>query len=534
MIKGTISEILTLACARINAGQYAEAEALLRSLLEVAPENDVAFYLLGVTLGQSGRMNEALDYLAAAVKRRDDVAEYFINLGKAHLALGMRREAVNALRQARQLEAGNTATAELLAGLLRDDGRRLYADGQLDQAEAALCEALGCNSNDEQASRLLAALRRNRGLRYEALRREPLSACDANALTTHARLGRDSESNGRCDDAKAHWRAALTLDPAHAEAWERLAKAAAPPPEQIRLRRRAGVLDTPAHRNVGGSLTLLAVYDLTVAPPTWDFATWLIAAEMARARHGFDKLAVCIRKNPFGNGFRDDNLPPSLEERRFMLDHVARPLIGLIGAEPADGDLGVGHRFGYLAKQISDAARQGEAVPRFRPSAQAEALVERWCGRGYVTITLREAEYWPARNSRIDDWLRVAHTLEARGRRVIFIRDTAFADAPLDGTRTAPWAALDVDLRCALYAGASLNLGVNNGPMMLAVCGDKPYLLFKQIVSGSLTQNEEYMRNGIGVAPGEQLPWAKPTQRWTWADDAYDAIMAEIDALGLL
>jgi hypothetical protein len=167
----------------------------------------------------------------------------------------------------------------------------------------------------------------------------------------------------------------------------------------------------------------------------------------------------------------------------------------------------------------------------FRPGAYARALTEQWCGRNYVTITLREAGYWPARNSRTGEWLRVARELESRNCRVIVVRDTAFADEPLPGFRTAPWASVDVELRCALYAGAGLNLGVCNGPMTLAMYGPAPYLLFKQIVPGAITQNEHFLRASIGIGPGEQLPWATPRQRWAWADDTFDEIMAAIVAL---
>lgn len=276
---------------------------------------------------------------------------------------------------------------------------------------------------------------------------------------------------------------------------------------------------------------MLAVYDLAGAPPTWDFATWLVRAEMERARQGAAKLRVAIRKNASGNGFRVDGLPPPLDERAFMLDHIGRPLLRLIGAEPADGDQAAGSEFSYLAADIVEAARAGEAIPLFRPSAHAAALVARWCGAAYITITLREVEYWPARNSQLGEWLCVAKALESQGRRVLFVRDTALAGEPLPGFPTAPWASVDVDLRCALYAGAALNLGVCNGPMALSIYGPAPYLLFKQLLPGSPTQSEYFWRRAMGLGPGEHFPWATPWQRMTWADDGFGEIMSAISAL---
>lgn len=276
---------------------------------------------------------------------------------------------------------------------------------------------------------------------------------------------------------------------------------------------------------------MLAVYDLSRAPPTWDFSTWLISAEMERARRGANRLQVAIRMNPTGAGFRDDPLPPSLDERHYMLAHVARPLIPLIGAEPADGAEGQGERFRYVLAGIVEAAKAGQKVPQFRASAHATALVARWMGdEPYVTISLRETEYWPNRNSQVAEWLRVAAEVEAWGTRVIFVRDTAQAGAPL-AYPTAPWASVDVDLRCALYAGATLNLSVSNGPTMLMICGSAPYLIFKQMVPGSVTQNANFYRTHIGLEPGEQLPWATPQQRLAWADDNFAEIMAAVEAM---
>lgn len=276
---------------------------------------------------------------------------------------------------------------------------------------------------------------------------------------------------------------------------------------------------------------MLAVYDLSAAPPTWDFTNWLIRAEMERIRRGADRLRVAIRMNPIGHGFRIDNLPPPLDERKFMLDHIVRPLVRLIGAEPADGDNSAGAQFSYLTTEISQAARAGESIPMYRPSAQAAALVNKWCGRDYVTITLREVDYWPARNSRLEEWFRVARELEKQGHRVLFVRDTANAGEPLPGFTTAPWASVDIDLRCALYAGAGLNLGVCNGPMTLAVYGPAPYLIFKQIVAESITQNERFWRLAVDIGPGDDYPWARPRQRMAWADDTFDEIMGAINAL---
>ena len=50
------------------------------------------------------------------------------------------------------------------------------------------------------------------------------------------------------------------------------------------------------------------------------------------------------------------------------------------------------------------------------------------------------AEYWPRRNSDLDAWLAFGAELAARGKHVVFVRDTAKAHVPIDGWTTCPTA----------------------------------------------------------------------------------------------
>src|SRR5262249_31970934 len=136
-----------------------------------------------------------------------------------------------------------------------------------------------------------------------------------------------------------------------------------------------------------------------------------------------------------------------LEEPRaaHMLEHVVKPLVRLIGAAEVST---VSNRMKEhaLYRDVTAMARQGIATRKFAASGKHMATMAGYAG--CVTITLRECDYWPHRNSNIFEWLKFAHWLRhARGERVVFIRDTRFANSPVDDWETCRAAASDLELR---------------------------------------------------------------------------------------
>lgn len=273
----------------------------------------------------------------------------------------------------------------------------------------------------------------------------------------------------------------------------------------------------------------VAVYDFAVAPASWDFVNWLMAAEMERRRRGASApLQVAFRAGP-KDGFRDDNLPVDGAGRKQIFDNVIRPLVTMIGAVEVT-DPGSGHWFPYTFRQLVDAARCGETLPEFTIHAGARKSVAKILSSHGISdpivITLREASYWPARNSNLQAWLKFAQLLESEGERVVFVRDTAKADEPLSDFITMPEAAIDLNARAALYEVAKCNMFTNGGPMALAWFGRKPYLIFKTLVENYAPNTPEWWRDRMGVPVGTQLPWATPHQRIIWGDDDYDSLCA--------
>jgi hypothetical protein len=184
--------------------------------------------------------------------------------------------------------------------------------------------------------------------------------------------------------------------------------------------------------------------------------------------------------------------------------------------------------------------RSGEDVATLRATAFDLAAVDRFLadramGRRLVTITLREYDYMPARNSNLRAWVEFAARLDSSTYAVVFVRDTdrSFDPPPRDlaGFILFDPAAVKLGLRMALYERAYLNLGVNNGPMGLCwLNANARYITFKILTSGAPQTTVDYMRF-LGFEIDRSLPFAKPSQKWVWEDDDAEIIAREFAAM---
>lgn len=255
-------------------------------------------------------------------------------------------------------------------------------------------------------------------------------------------------------------------------------------------------------------------YDISRAPLGWDFASWLMDQEMSRVRAG----APAPLKVAFVGDVSRRKWGP--EEARWV-EKVMRPLIALLGAveDPLAAQAGVNREF-YMLKYVTEASRRGEAIPRFRVDDTGPS-------HDYVTITLREAEYWPHRNSNMEAWSKLAHELRRRGENVVFVRDIDKAVEQFEDFITLPEAATDINARAKLYANAKANLFVANGPWHLALFGNRPWLMFCAVDPDDPfdANKPNIWRDFHGVPVGEQFPWSRPDQRIIWKADDYDTMM---------
>lgn len=261
----------------------------------------------------------------------------------------------------------------------------------------------------------------------------------------------------------------------------------------------------------------------------FDFVNWLVEAEMQRRAEG----APAPLKVGFWFG-RDGKAGLSEPHRQQMFDKVLRPMLAFVGAVESEEAAQSGRSNEvYTARDVVRRVRAGQPLPRMWATHDAVAKMGRY--QDCVTITLREAEEWPHRNSNIEAWLKFAGDLKARGERVVFVRDTAMAwQPPIDGFEDCPLASTDLHARMALYQLARMNYFVANGPTLLAIYGYANYRIFLNLQPDGhafLSDTPSFWRNKVGVEPGGQFPWALHNQRIVWSPDTYEAISSEWESM---
>lgn len=289
-----------------------------------------------------------------------------------------------------------------------------------------------------------------------------------------------------------------------------------------------GLLPLIAHRLSNPDRILTCVWDLQVCPPTYDITSFLGECEFRREEIGAKYIDIVIQPGPI-DGFRDDDLPPSLGNREGMLYRVAvamcrlLPSVRNIDIRRARGPV-VGTDIFPPDYELNDPQRHYgpsflyRARPVLRATTAARAFVERTVTtRPYVTITIREASHWPTRNSNIAAWRNVREWLEKNGYAVVWVPDTESADA-----NAFSW---DLDLRLALYEGAALNLGINNGPTFMWLYCDVAFIIFKCVTEGIYWTSEEFF-DRFGIKPGS----IGERGRLVFAQDDYETIIKELTA----
>jgi hypothetical protein len=274
---------------------------------------------------------------------------------------------------------------------------------------------------------------------------------------------------------------------------------------------------------------LTAYYDLATSPASYDIVSFLSEIEAERIRRDESQLNIIILPGPVG-GFRRDNLwPREITVRRLMLEQIALPMAHLLPSatvevandrptQPVANSVGFGVSLYGLAvhvKALKDGSRP------LRP------LVEPRQKEKLITITLREADHWPERNSDFAQWIRAAEELSCLGYNIVFVRDTRKCAEPIALFPINVEAAVDLKARAALYRSALCNLFVSNGPAWFAIALDAPVLMFKPTIAGHLHVFTESYFQQCGVTPGQQLPSSPDYQRLVWCDDRADLIVAE-------
>jgi hypothetical protein len=318
---------------------------------------------------------------------------------------------------------------------------------------------------------------------------------------------------------------------------------------------RGGVLAATSASDAWSDQSLQFVYDLAASPLTFDFTSYLAAAEIERRQRRLRSLNVIFVLGPQGGVRREQpeiEAAIDIDSRLARLRNILIPTLSflpsvagyavcgsreqakaLITSDPAK--LYPADYRTFLPRQpskhvIFDHARAGVDIwPMLRATGAAvrhiaDFLARVASGRRPVVITLRNYNYSPKRNSRHEDWIAFANTLDRKVYAPIFVPDTEtvmrrspteFGDHIV--CEAASWS---LEIRMALYESAWLNMALMQGPLELCWYNEwARYLIFFDSEVDRVNREEALVENGHRV--GENFDFAKPYQRVIWGRDEF-------------
>jgi len=312
--------------------------------------------------------------------------------------------------------------------------------------------------------------------------------------------------------------------------------------------------------------TLYAFYDLQVAPLSYDVSWFAATADRARRRMGLSRLHFVVVPGIL-NGLREERKAYAsivdASARLWRLHNIVMPIFTLVPSfagfsllpsrdaagvlraaaggrvYPAHYEPGlpVAH---WPSELLTEARGPDEEIGVLRSSPQGLRYVARWlssrlAGRRLVTITIRDYNFMPARNSDLDAWAAFARRLDAARYLPVFVLDTERTldplPAPLAGFEVFREASWNVGLRMALYESSHITLGVNNGPTFMCMLNARVRIIIFKVLTPTVPQTTEELMATLGFKIGEQVPFATPFQRLVWEDDRLETIEREFVTL---
>ena len=311
------------------------------------------------------------------------------------------------------------------------------------------------------------------------------------------------------------------------------------------------------------------VFDLSVAPLTFDFISYLAAADLARRRQNLSHMDVLFVGGAYGGVRRE--LPEyeaimDAQMRLWRVRNILAPALSLlpsvrsysyctsreqakalISANPAHvypTDYLINFPCQPVKSVIHEAARKGESVwPMLRATEAAKrfvaAYIERVAqDRRSVVISMRNYGFAPERNSHTEEWLRFAAELDPARYAAIFVPDigVAMTATPNDfgGHAVCTAACWNLEIRMALYEAAWLNISMMQGPMELCWYNEAVrYAIFLEPDTHPTTSVMQLTENGLRV--GYDLDFATARQHMYWqADTLVNIRRAFVEAEAML
>ncbi|MGB8432994.1 MAG: tetratricopeptide repeat protein [Burkholderiales bacterium] len=203
----------------LQKGRFAEAEAPLRGIVEQAPTNAEAHFLLGMCRYQQGSARDALVHMRRAVDLAPTAVQFSVNLGFVLSEAGELDEAERVLRSALARAPQDPAALNAL-------GITLQQAGRLDEALAVYERGIAVAPRDDGLRNNYGRTLRDAGRMEEALA-ELRAALDINPsnLMAELNLGNVLRDSGALQDAIAAYERVVARAPGFDMAFHNLGEA---------------------------------------------------------------------------------------------------------------------------------------------------------------------------------------------------------------------------------------------------------------------------------------------------------------------
>ncbi len=208
----SIEQAMALATQHQSQGRLAEAERLLRQILQAQPHHAFALHLLGVIAHQAGKPQLAIDLIKEAVKHNGNIALFHSNLGEMCRQAGRLDDALRHGERAVALDPRMVAAHGNL-------GIACFDRKDYDRAEACQRQALAIDPQFAPSLNNMGSICRARKKLDEAMDwyRKAITA-NPNYVESLSNLGAVLLEDERAEEAVAPLEQALRINPNHAEA----------------------------------------------------------------------------------------------------------------------------------------------------------------------------------------------------------------------------------------------------------------------------------------------------------------------------
>lgn len=300
---------------------------------------------------------------------------------------------------------------------------------------------------------------------------------------------------------------------------------------------------------------------MSVSPCSYDFFSYLYAAEICRVRRNLKMLEVIFVQGP-NKRYRADNNYRSFQRNETFFNNVIipgltlLPSIGSFSWKSRDNldlnSLSAINKFPrgytlnepvpeYLSHELVAAKVRGDKhvsikAPEFAKKMVDDFLTTQIGSSPFITLTVRELDRGDINKTRSidrDRWYKVLETVRGFGIKPIIVRDTAMAfDQPMfDNCIEAPVASIHLPFRIALYERALMNFTRNNGPAAMLIYGNSHSIFFNEFDESFKSTSEEWFAYNYGMVKGSQFPMTTTRTNYIWEPEDSAQIAVTIENL---